>query len=455
MKSILFLYFGCFLSFNALTQIDFGEQQIIATNANGARSVFATDIDGDGDIDVLSASFHDDKIAWYENTDGIGTFGEQQIISTDAVGAYSVYATDIDGDGDMDVLSASFHDDKIAWYENTDGIGTFGGQRIISTNADGATAVHATDIDGDGDMDVLSASSLDDKITWYENIDGIGTFGERQIIPTNEILAKSTFATDIDGDGDMDVLSAFHYRIVWNENIDGLGNFGGQQTITTTNDAELTDIVCAADIDGDGDMDVLTDPHEKVVWYENTDGMGIFAEQQLISTNTFASSIYTTDIDGDGDMDVLSASNGDDKIAWYENIDGIEAFGEQQIITTDANAPISVYATDIDGDGDMDVLSASRDDDKIAWYANNGILNPTLPIAIRHFDIFPIPTPDYIIIDSKVKITQLEIFNRLGQLVLSNVNKTTIDLSSLAPGLYFCSVKDKNGNFVVRKVVKE
>ena len=40
------------------------------------------------------------------------------MISTDAIGARSVFATDLDGDGDTDVLSASFDDDKIAWYEN-------------------------------------------------------------------------------------------------------------------------------------------------------------------------------------------------------------------------------------------------------------------------------------------------------------------------------------------------
>ena len=39
-------------------------------------------------------------------------------ITTSASGAYSVYAVDIDGDGDIDVLSASRDDDKIAWYEN-------------------------------------------------------------------------------------------------------------------------------------------------------------------------------------------------------------------------------------------------------------------------------------------------------------------------------------------------
>jgi hypothetical protein len=48
----------------------------------------------------------DDKIAWYIN-DGNGNFSSEQIISTTANGAWSVYAIDIDGDGDNDVLSAS------------------------------------------------------------------------------------------------------------------------------------------------------------------------------------------------------------------------------------------------------------------------------------------------------------------------------------------------------------
>ena len=40
------------------------------------------------------------------------------MITTQADGAISVYATDLDADGDPDVLSASYRDDKIAWYEN-------------------------------------------------------------------------------------------------------------------------------------------------------------------------------------------------------------------------------------------------------------------------------------------------------------------------------------------------
>ena len=47
-------------------------------------------------------------------------------------------------------------DDKIAWYENNENQGFT--EQIITTNADYATSVYATDVDGDGDMDVLSAS---------------------------------------------------------------------------------------------------------------------------------------------------------------------------------------------------------------------------------------------------------------------------------------------------------
>ena len=108
----------CMLSaFGILTtnaQTTFGPQEIITTMADGANSVYACDIDGDGDNDVLSTS-QDSIIAWYENTDGNGAFGSQQIISKLATVAWSVYACDIDGDGDIDVLSAD--DEKVIWHD--------------------------------------------------------------------------------------------------------------------------------------------------------------------------------------------------------------------------------------------------------------------------------------------------------------------------------------------------
>lgn len=131
-----------------------------------ALQVYATDVDSDGDVDVISALSSQDEIAWYEN-DGNENF-TTHIISTEANYPQSVYAADIDGDSDIDVLSTSESDNKIAWYEN-DGNENFT-THIISTDAVKAKTVFSGDVDGDGDIDVLSASALDGEINWYENL---------------------------------------------------------------------------------------------------------------------------------------------------------------------------------------------------------------------------------------------------------------------------------------------
>ena len=59
------------LTTNSFSQVDF-TPHTITTSADYANSVYAVDVDGDGDMDVLSASYVDDKIAWYENLSTVG-----------------------------------------------------------------------------------------------------------------------------------------------------------------------------------------------------------------------------------------------------------------------------------------------------------------------------------------------------------------------------------------------
>jgi len=352
--------------------VSFGAQQIISAVANGANSVFVVDIDGDTDLDVLSASFWDSKIAWYENVDGLGAFGPEQVITTMASDARAVFAADLDGDGDMDVLSASSFDNTIAWYENTDGLGTFGPRHIIENQASEARAVIAADLDGDSDMDVLSASLADDTIAWYENTDGAGSFGPQRVISTAADGPITIVAADLDGDGDVDVLSASSNdnEIAWYENTDGLGTFGPQQVIFAGALGAWS--VFAADVDGDGDVDVLSASlfDDTVAWYENTDGMGTFGPQRPISTVVEAAiSVFAADMDLDGDFDVITGSLFD-PISWHANLDGAGSFGSPQLVSEAGDGTLSVFAADLDGDGYLDVAEASNFDDKISWYEN-------------------------------------------------------------------------------------
>ena len=170
--------------------------------------MFGIDLDGDGDNDVVSASTIDDTIAWYENLDGSGGSWSYHEIYTAADEARSVFAIDLDGDGDIDVLSASTIDDTIAWSENLDGSGGSWSYHEIYTAADGAASVFGIDVDGDGDIDVLSASAGDDTIAWYENLDGSGGSWSYHEIYTAADYVWSVFGIDLDGDGDVDVLSA-------------------------------------------------------------------------------------------------------------------------------------------------------------------------------------------------------------------------------------------------------
>ena len=346
-------------------------EHTIKSGFNNGYSVFATDLDGDGDIDVLGASKNDNDITWWEN-DGSENFTEH-VIRGDFDRAWSVYAIDLDGDGDMDVLGASEGAGAITWWEN-DGNETFT-EHTITSSFGGATSVYAADVDGDGDLDVLGTARDADQIAWWEN-DGSENFSGHILSSFNG--AHSVYAADVDGDGDMDILGAeggSSYDMTWWEN-DGSESFT-EHTIATNYGAART--IYAADVDNDGDMDILGagwDANE-ITWWEN-DGSENFSKH-IIGTFYGSQSVYATDVDGDGDMDALgTAGYTNIVIAWCEN-DGSENF-TQHTIGTSSESFRSVYAADIDSDGDMDVLGVCDADD-MTWWENDGSPSSTTTLT--------------------------------------------------------------------------
>ena len=59
-----------------------------------------------GNVDVLSALYNDDTVAWYESDGAAPPSFTKRVIASDADYARSVFAVDVDGDGDVDVLRA-------------------------------------------------------------------------------------------------------------------------------------------------------------------------------------------------------------------------------------------------------------------------------------------------------------------------------------------------------------
>jgi len=155
------------------------EQHIITSSAGSVRDIYAVDLDGDFDVDVLSTSWLENTISRFEN-DGTGVFVEH-VISSDALGAQSVFSIDHDDDGDTDVIAAGLQ--RIVIYEN-DGEEQFSEIRITSDLLK-MLLIFPGDIDHDGDIDILSAAPGDDTIAWHENL-GAG------ITSTEELEDKLT-----------------------------------------------------------------------------------------------------------------------------------------------------------------------------------------------------------------------------------------------------------------------
>jgi hypothetical protein len=256
-------------------QGSFGPRRIIDTVPDFVVSVLGADIDGDHDVDVLAGTAFLGRVVWYDNTDGTGNFGPLQVITTMARNAQSVGAADLDGDDDLDVLIAAQLDSSLAWHENTDGAKRFGPGQTIDGDLMSPNSVHASDIDGDGDFDVLAVSGpgTDDQVVWYENANGSGTFAPRRVISTAVQAVQSAIPADIDGDGDLDVISVSvrDNKTAWYENVDGKGKFGPQRVISKA--VRAPQDVFAADLDGDQDVDILVTGQDetyrgKAIWYE-------------------------------------------------------------------------------------------------------------------------------------------------------------------------------------------
>jgi hypothetical protein len=320
---------GNFVSWIRQNPIGVYTESIIAADLIAPAHIQAIDFDNDGDLDlmvgVLGMLFpNNDKIGSVvilEN-DGKCNFTKHIVVEKIARVA-DVRAGDLDNDGDMDLAVAQFgyDDGETRWIEN---LGNWKFESHILQYLSGPINVEIVDIDKDNDLDIISLVSQEwEEIYCFIN-DGKGNFQPNLLYgSSNQDYGSSGISlSDLDQDGDVDVLysngDAFDYippqgrpwhGVQWLENKGNL-EFEFHRICSFTGATNVR----AADIDNDGDVDLFAvsafniwDSPESYsfIWLEN-DGNMNFIKREITRNPTHLLVCEPGDFNGDGLVDVVT-----------------------------------------------------------------------------------------------------------------------------------------------------
>ncbi|GGD85499.1 T9SS type A sorting domain-containing protein [Planktosalinus lacus] len=424
------------------------------------RYAIAADFDYDGHLDV---AFVDDEIlAWCKNVNGLGNFSEPFIVREDSNIVYQFSSDDIDNDGFIDILVAYGQHDEFAWHKN-DGAGNFGPAQIIFSDLNRASSIQLIDMGQDGSKDLLLGITNGNGLYWAENLNNLGTLWELHTIDPNISQARVPSIADLDQDGDIDFLEpSGALGFDWFENTDG----NGLSWTRHQNDLQVRQAHQLLDIDGDGFLDIITGIDRWLYLYKNQGNPNDFNIEVIHESVDLAQfyKVHVADLNNDGYNDIIAATHHavtGDKLVWFENLDGLGNFGPQQIIDDDRLAIWSIETADFDSDGDLDILitdsglgSTGPETRKLLWYRNNEILSID-DIETNPFKISPNPVREVLKIESSIPITQVTFYNIQGQIVLkSDTNQQAIDVSSFSNGVYFAEIKAGELKSIF-KIIKE
>ncbi len=346
-------------------------QHTIAAGLPVAFGIHPVDIDGDGDTDVIGAAGEAQVVAlWYN--DGQSSPGwTQQSVDAAYPGASGVHAADIDGDGDLDIVaSAENPGNKVAWWRNDGGTPITWARQLLDNYCPVSCSVTTADINRDGRPDVLATSWSTADVIWWRNEGGSPVTWTRQVIDGNFGGAHDACAVDLDGDGDLDVVGAagVHNQVAWWRNQGGDPIVWERQVIASGFVGARA--VHVADVNRDGRLDVVaTCFTSHVSWWRNDGGEPfVWTRQDLDAAFNGGHCVCTGDLDGDGRMDVMATASYLNTVAWWRNTGGDPIVWERHDLATAYPTPMNIRAGDVDADGDLDVLATSRLPGEFAWW---------------------------------------------------------------------------------------
>ncbi|MBI3120007.1 MAG: VCBS repeat-containing protein, partial [Candidatus Kerfeldbacteria bacterium] len=293
---------------------------------------------------------------------------------------------DLDEDQDLDLFVADKSGKRLIIYENDGGSPDSWNAYIRTTQGSvGPNAGVITDVDGDGDNDIVGTGG--GRVVMVQN-DGtleIANWGLSQIMSLSG--AKDIVASDLDNDGDSDfvVTSSSSGSLVV---IEDLGS--SFSVVTAVSSATNIDPIAAGDINGDGLSDIAYaftgGSTDTVIWLQG-DGdpanAASWTSRTIASTLGDATALHIVDIDDDGDNDVVGSTRESDQITMYDNTAGDGSAWTERNLGSITN-PDYLTPADLDGDNDVDFLLSYGGN--FAKSLNTNIVPQLLSTSISNLD---------------------------------------------------------------------
>ncbi|RJP79232.1 MAG: hypothetical protein C4524_05570, partial [Candidatus Zixiibacteriota bacterium] len=245
------------------------------------------------------------------------------------------------------------------------------------------TTPELADLDADGDLDYF-CSDMRGWVNYFRNsgtatvpdFDFITNFFDSLTHPNALNNGADPCFRDLDGDGDLDVLTAGSYASIYlNQGSPNQPQFSLQ--VDTLKDITGSPIVAThgelADIDADGDQDLFAGHYNGYLRYYQNVGTAQSYAFQLISSNWFGTYVSSgfndpcfADLDGDGDLDLLIGA-GDGTLKYWRN-DGTPQSPNMTLVSSsylglDVGDDASPELADVDADGDLDLLVGRNPDE--------------------------------------------------------------------------------------------
>ena len=420
------------------------------------------DVDGDGDLDLLTGSLLGNVVSLLRNT-GNGTFGPATSIIV-GIGTTDLALADVDGDGDLDLLASNVTDNTVSVRVNN-GTGTFSGSQTITLPSNSSpNQLVLGDVDGDGDLDLLVGNGANFTYTVALRLNGgdatgsnTGVFSGGQNVSVGGI-SQGVALADVDGDGDLDVLAAsagngfVHIRLNGGDATgSNTGVFSGTGFVGV---GDSPGSIAMGDIDGDGDLDLLTANYGSSnvsVCFNRGNGDFInYTANVTVPVGPGAYNIALADVDADGDLDFLTSNPGYGTGGNTVSIglNGGDATGSNTGVFKVSAAvavgeyPRAITVGDLDGDGDLDFATPSGNSGQVSVRLNGGTtLAAASASAPAAFSLYPNPASRAATVAGLPAGQRIELLDAVGRLVATATADATGKAlltwpTSVASGVY-------------------